>query len=46
MDLPFTFSLPAVLLALGLAIAMVVGFGLIGSARVLAQRPVPFLRAE
>ncbi|MFO1172410.1 MAG: FtsX-like permease family protein [Hyphomicrobiaceae bacterium] len=46
MDLPFTFSLPAVLLALGLAIAMVVGFGLIGSARVLAQRPVPYLRSE
>jgi putative ABC transport system permease protein len=46
MDLPFTFSLPAVLLALGVAIAMVVGFGLIGSARVLAQRPVPYLRAD
>lgn len=46
MDLPFTFSLPAVLGALGLAIAMVVGFGLVGSVRVLGQRPVPYLRTE
>ena len=46
MQVAFTFSAGAVVGALALAIAMVLGFGLIGSWRVLAERPVPYLRAE
>jgi putative ABC transport system permease protein len=46
MEVAFTFSIGSVLGALGLAVGMVLGFGLIGSWRVLAERPVPYLRAE
>lgn len=45
MKLPFVFSLPGVLQALGLALLMVCLFGGIGTWRVLAARPVPHLRS-
>lgn len=46
MEIAFAFSVWSVLGALGLAGALVMGFGLIGSWRVLSERPVPYLRAE
>ncbi|MEZ5925940.1 MAG: FtsX-like permease family protein, partial [Hyphomicrobiaceae bacterium] len=46
MEIGFTFSLWAVLATLGLAGAVVLGLGLIGSWRVLGERPVPYLRTE
>lgn len=46
MEIAFAFSIWSVLGALGLAAALVLGFGLIGSWRVLSERPVPYLRAE
>lgn len=46
LDAPFTFSLWAVLQAVGLATALVVVFGAVGTWRVLSTRPVPLLRAD
>ncbi len=46
MEIAFAYSIWSVLGALGLAGALVLGFGLIGSWRVLSERPVPYLRAE
>lgn len=46
MDLGFTFSWVAVAQALGLAIGLVLMFGAFGTWRVLAARPVPYLRNE
>lgn len=42
----FTFSWAAVLQAMALSIAMVLAFGLVGTSRVLAARPVPYLRGD
>lgn len=46
MDVAFTFSWPAVLQALGLAVGLVVAFGGLGTWQVLRARPVPYLRSE
>lgn len=46
MDVPFTFSWGAVLLALGLASGLVVLFGGLGTMQVLRARPVPYLRSD
>jgi putative ABC transport system permease protein len=42
----FTFSWTAILEAMALSIGLVLAFGLIGTARALAARPVPYLRGE
>ena len=44
MDLPFTFSAPAVAGAVLGALALTVGFGLIGTLRALSAPPVAVLR--
>jgi putative ABC transport system permease protein len=46
MEAAFSFSAGSVLYALGLAVALVLGFGLAGSWRILAERPMPYLRTE
>jgi putative ABC transport system permease protein len=46
MEIAFSFSVWSVVGALGLAVALVLGFGLAGTWRVLAERPVPHLRTE
>jgi putative ABC transport system permease protein len=46
MDVEFTFSWPAVLQALALAVGLVVAFGGLGTWQVLRARPVPYLRSE
>ncbi|MFM2422218.1 MAG: hypothetical protein RL291_748, partial [Pseudomonadota bacterium] len=45
MRLPFVFSVPGVLEAIGIALALVCLFGAIGTWRILSARPVPHLRA-
>ncbi|MCK0197529.1 ABC transporter permease [Ancylobacter sp. 6x-1] len=44
MKLGFSFSAPAALGAAGIALALTVGFGLIGTARALGQKPARLLR--
>ncbi len=46
MDVPFVFSLPAVGMALGIATALVLLLGGLGTWRVLNARSVPHLRSE
>jgi putative ABC transport system permease protein len=46
MDLDFVFSFTALAQALGVSIALVLGFGLAGTWRVLGAPAVPYLRAE
>lgn len=46
MDLEFTFSWAAVAQAVGVALALVLVFGGLGTWRVLSARPVPYLRSE
>jgi putative ABC transport system permease protein len=46
MDLDFVFSFRALAQALGVAIALVLGFGLAGTWRVLSAPTVPYLRSE
>lgn len=46
MDVAFSFSWAAVALALGLASALVVIFGGLGTLQVLRARPVPYLRSD
>lgn len=45
MDSEFTFSWPAVLQALGFAVALVLAFGAVGTWRTLSARPAQYLRA-
>ena len=42
----FAFSLLAILQTVLLSVGLVVAFGLVGTARVLGARPVPYLRSE
>jgi len=45
LEAAFVFSPVAIAVAVGLALALILAFGSIGTARVLAARPVPYLRA-
>ncbi|MBS0241870.1 MAG: FtsX-like permease family protein [Proteobacteria bacterium] len=46
MKVEFTFSISAIAQSVGIAIGLVVTLGLFGTLRVLAARPVPYLRGE
>jgi putative ABC transport system permease protein len=46
MEIDFTFSIAAVLLALGLATGLVLAFGAVGTWHVLRAPALPYLRAE
>jgi putative ABC transport system permease protein len=44
MNIPFALELSGALLASGLAVVVTIGLGLLGTWRILSQKPAPYLR--